>query len=90
MLDPTGIRRVKHAIRAWTARLSIGELIRTGPIEPVGEPIVIEPFEEIEVLRRTRVSGEIMALILWRDTPYLVRLDDLEQRTIRGFRLRRG
>jgi hypothetical protein len=57
-----------------------------GPVAPVGEPILIEPFEEVQFLRRTKVSGETMALVCWRDTLYLVREDDMETRTMRVFR----
>ena len=53
---------------------------------PVGEPVVIEPFEEIHVLQWTTVSGEVMALVSWRETLYLVADDDLEKRTMRVFR----
>ena len=78
---------MKQAIRGWKPQLSdIAELILKGPIAPVGEPVLIEPFEEIQVLRRTMVNGETMALICWHDTLYLVIDKDLEERTIRVFR----
>ena len=80
-------RRVKHALRAWKAGLSdVAELIPLGPVAPIGEPILIQPFEEVEVLRRTGVSGEIMVLVSWGDTLYLVTEDNLEERTMRVFR----
>jgi hypothetical protein len=60
-----------------------------GPITPVGQAVLIEPFEEIHVLRWTSVYGEPMALIAWRDTLYLVDEDDLEGRTMRVFRAAR-
>jgi hypothetical protein len=86
-VDPPSILRVKKALRAWTPRSSdIGELIPVGPVAPVGEPILIEPFEEVQFLRRTNVSGETMALVCWRDALYLVREDDLETRTMRVIR----
>ena len=83
-MDPPDSRRVKQAIRAWKADLPDElEHIPTGPITPVGEPVLIEPFEEIHVLRSTIVYGEPMALISWRDALYLVDEDDLERRTMR-------
>ena len=86
-MDPQETHWVKQTLRAWKAGLSdIEELTTVGPTEPVGEPILIERFEEIQVLRRTSVSGETMALISWRDTVLLVIDQDLETRTIRVFR----
>ena len=86
-MDPPSIRRVKKALRAWTPRLfDSAEQIPIGPVAPVGEPILIEPFEEIQFLRRTKVSGEAMALVCWRDALYLVKEDDLETRTMRVVR----
>jgi hypothetical protein len=80
----TECRRVKQALRVWKAGLSdVLEQIPDGPIAPIGEPILIGPFEEVQVYRRTRVSEETMALISWRDTLYLVIDQDLTNRTIR-------
>jgi hypothetical protein len=91
-LEPSSIRRVKQAIRAWKPELSdTTELIPKGTIAPVGEPVSIDRFEEIEVLRSTRCKGEALALICWRDALYLVTEEDLEKRTIRVFKsLRRS
>ena len=50
--------------------------------------MVIEPFEEIQILRWTRVGVGTMAVVSWRDALYLVAEDDLEERTMRV--LRRG
>jgi hypothetical protein len=86
-LHPPDNRRVKQAIRAWKTDVpGEQEHIPTGAIAPVGEPVVIEPFEEIHVLRWTTVSREVMALVSWRETLYLVADDDLEKRTMRVFR----
>ena len=86
-LPLTECRRVTHALRAWKAGLSdVAELIPLGPVAPIGEPVLIQPFEEVEVLRRTSVSKEIMVLVSWRDTLYLVNKDDLDERTMRVFR----
>lgn len=86
-MDPPDSRRVKQAIRVWKADLPAEqEHIPKGTITPVGEPVEIEPFEEIHVLRWTSVYGETMALISWRDTLYLVDEDDLQDRTMRLFR----
>ena len=80
-------RRVKQAMYAWKTGLpDVSEHIPKGTIEPVGEPIVIEPFEEIHLLRWTSVSGYAMALVSWCDTLYLVAEEDLEYRTMRMFR----
>jgi hypothetical protein len=51
-----------------------------------GESVEIEPFEEIRLLRWTRVSVGTMALVSWRDALYVVAKDDLEERTMRVFR----
>jgi hypothetical protein len=73
-------------MRAWTTDpVGEEEHISTAPIVSVGEPVVIEPFEEIHVLRWARV-GRGKALVLWRDSLYLVDEDDLQDRTLfRGF-----
>lgn len=61
MLDPPSTRRVKQAIRAWKTDLPTEEEhIRLGAIAPMGKPVVIEPFEEIHVLRWTNVCGKTM------------------------------
>ena len=86
-MDSASTRRVKQAIRAWKTDLPAdAEHIRQGAIVPVGEPVEIEPFEEIHVLRWTRVGVGTMALVSWRETLYLVAEDDLEERTMRVFR----
>jgi hypothetical protein len=86
-VDPANTRRVKQSIRAWKTDLpGEQEHIPKGTITPVGEPVLIEPFEEIHVLRWTSVYGEDMALISWRDMLYLVADDDLKERTMRVWR----
>jgi hypothetical protein len=83
----TECRRVKQAVQAWQTNLpyvwTFEKPITTGPIVPVGEPILIWPLEEVHVLRRTRVWEETMALVSWCDRLYLVTDHDLEARTIR-------
>ena len=74
-------RRVKQALHARKARVLD---LAIGPIEPVGEPVLIQPLEKVEVLRRTCVSGEVIVLVSWRDVLYLV-TEDLEERTMRVF-----
>jgi hypothetical protein len=77
-------RRVKHAVQAWKTRLPDGPTAETSSsVKPVGEPVLIWPLEEIEVLRWIRMNEELMALVLWRDTLYLVTDHDLEAQTIR-------
>ena len=86
-MDPPDNRRVKQAIRAWRTDLpDEQEHLSKGAIVPVGEPVEIEPFEEIHVLRWTSIGGEAMALVSLRDALYIVTEDDLEQRTIRVFK----
>ena len=80
-------RRVKQTVHAWATNLpcawSPEKPITTGPIVPLGEPILIWPLEEVHVLRRTRVWEETMALVSWCDRLYLVTDRDLEERTTR-------
>jgi hypothetical protein len=86
-LDPANSRRVKQSIRAWKTDVpGEQEHIPKGTITPVGQAVLIEPFEEIHVLRWTSVYGEDMALISWRDALYLVDEEDLQDRTMRVFR----
>ena len=86
-MDPPDNRRVKQSLRAWTTDLPAeAEHISRGPIVPVGGAVEIEPFEELHVLRWTRVGAGTMALVSWRDALYLVAEDDLEERTMRVFR----
>jgi hypothetical protein len=59
------------------------EPVSAEQILPVGRPIPIGPFEEIQVLRRVRVSEKEMALISWRDTLYLAIDRDVGTRTKR-------
>jgi hypothetical protein len=88
-VDPPSTRRVKQSLRAWKTDLPAeAQHILLGAIFPVGEPVEIERFEEIHVLRRVRVSVGTMALVSWRDTLYLVNEADLEHRTIQILRLR--
>jgi hypothetical protein len=83
----TECRRVKQPLRAWKASFSDhADFIPIGPIETPGEPFLIQPLEEVEVLRSTCVSGEIMVVVSCRDMLYLVSEDDLEERTMRVFR----
>lgn len=84
-MDPAENRQVTQAIRAWRVerRASKHYLVKIG-IGPVGDPIVIEPFEEIRVLWWTAVNGEAMAVVSFLGTGYLVREEDLEQRTKRA------
>jgi hypothetical protein len=79
-----GRRRVKHTLQAWKTSLPDGPLPATSTrsLKPVGEPILIWPLEEIEVLRWVRVNEEPMALVLWHDRLYLVTYQDLETQTI--------
>ena len=83
----TECRRVKQAVQAWNTNLPHAwtnvKPMMTGPIMPVGEPILIWPLEEIHVLRRTRLWEETMALVSWCDRLYLVTDHDLEMRTMR-------
>jgi len=45
-------RRVKHPIRAWRADVSEDvEHLPQGRLMAIGEPIMIEPMEEIHILR---------------------------------------
>ena len=86
-MDLLDNRRVKRAMYAWKTDLpDVSEHIPKGIIELVGEPIVIEPLEEIHLLRWTNVSGFTMALVSWCDTPYLVAEEDLKHRTMQMFR----
>ena len=89
-MDPPSIRRVKQPLQAWKTDLPAdAEHISRGPILPVDEPVEIEPFEEIHVLRQVRVGVGTMALVSWRDALYLVAKDDLEERTMRVLRAAR-
>jgi hypothetical protein len=85
-MDPPESRQVTQAIHAWRVdrHASKGHLLKIG-IGPVDEPIVIAPLEEIRVLWWTAVSGETMAVVSFLGTVYLVREDDVEQRTKRVF-----
>jgi hypothetical protein len=84
----TECRRVRQALRAWKTSLpDIGELIPTGAVAPVGEPVVLKPLEEIEILRRTCIRGEIMVLVCCRDRLYLITEDELETGTVHEPRL---
>jgi hypothetical protein len=84
--DPR-IRRVKYAIRAWKLALPEADFsIPLGPIEPVGEPAMLEPFEEIEFIRWTSDSGDPWALVLRRDSLLLITQDDFARNTVRALR----
>jgi hypothetical protein len=80
----TEYRRVKRTLKAWKTNLldRSDDLTATEPIEPVGNPILIGPFEEVQVLQRTRVGGDNMALVSWRSKLHLVVDDDLDHRSI--------
>jgi hypothetical protein len=75
-------RRLEQPVRAWKADFSGLGAIATHPVAPVGEPILINRREEVEVLRRVCVRGEVMALVSWCDSLFLVNEDDLETRTV--------
>jgi hypothetical protein len=80
-----GQRRVKYVIRAWKLRLPEADYsIPLGPIEAVGEPAMLEPFDEIQFLCWTSNSGDIWALILRRDSLFLITQDDFAQNTVRA------
>ena len=85
-MDPPDRRRVKQRIRAWKTDLpaEAGHILLRA-IVPVGESVEIEPFEEIQVLRRVRVGVGTMSLVSRREALYLVAKDDLEERTMRVF-----
>ena len=86
-MDSLDNRRVKKALRAWRAELQdVEEHLQKESIFPAGEPEVIEPFEEIRVLRWINLGWQTMALVSWGDVPFLVTEDELERRTIRVFK----
>jgi hypothetical protein len=60
----------------------LAELIPIRPITPIGEPILIKPFEEVEILRRTYFGEEVLVLVSCRNRLYLITESDLETRTI--------
>jgi hypothetical protein len=78
-------RRVKHAIRAWKLALPEADYgIPLGPIEPVGEPAMLEPFDEIQFLRWTSNIGDTWALVMHRDLMFLITQDDFARKTVRA------
>jgi hypothetical protein len=86
----TEYRRMKKNIQAWKTNLLDGadqeEARReTGPVVPVGRPVLIGPFEEVQVVRRTCINDKAMALVLWRNGKHLVLDDDLTHRSIQLF-----
>src|SRR5208337_3638103 len=65
-LDAPDKRQVKQSIRAWkTDLLGEQEHIPTGAIAPVGEQVVIEPFEEIHVLHIKPRTGPIETSLVY-------------------------
>jgi hypothetical protein len=84
--DPRA-RRVKYAIRAWKLALPETEYsILVGPIEPVGEPATLEPFDEIQFLRWTSNSGDTWALVVRCDSLFLITQDNFAHSTVRALR----
>ena len=79
-------RRVKHPIRAWRADVSEDvEHLPQGRLKAIGEPIMIEPMEEIHILRWP-TDPEDMVLVSSRAVLYLIVGDDLEHGAMRVFR----
>jgi hypothetical protein len=82
-------RRVKRTIHAWKADLPDNlEHIPPGPIAPMGDPVLIEPFQELRIVRLTSSQWETMALVSWGDALYLISYHDLIKRTIKVFTAR--
>jgi hypothetical protein len=80
-------RSVKYRIRAWKLALPVADFtIPLGPIEPVGEPTLLEPFQEIQFLRWTSNSGDTWALVSRRDSLFLITQDDFARNTVRALR----
>jgi hypothetical protein len=84
--DPRA-RRVKYSIRAWKLALREANYgIPIGPIEPVGEPAMLEPFDEIQFLRWTSNRSDTWALVSRRDSLFLISQDDFARNTVRALR----
>jgi hypothetical protein len=83
-------RRVKHSIRAWHADVSDNlEHLPQGRLIAIGEPIVIEPLEELHILRWPTFPDDL-ALISYRGALYLIPVNDLEHQAMRLFRAGRA
>jgi hypothetical protein len=86
----TEYRRVKRALKAWKTNLldrpdDLTEHNATEPLEPVGNPVLIGPFEEVQVLRRTRVNEEKMTLVSWHNKLHLVVDGELDHKSVQLF-----
>jgi hypothetical protein len=83
-MDPPDSSEVTQAIRAWRlGHRASKEPVPKMAIGPMGDTVVIEPFQEIRILFWTDVTGEVMALVSWCNALYMVTEDDVEQRTMR-------
>ena len=81
------IRRVKHSIRAWRINASeTDEHLAPGRLAPIGEPIMIEPLEELRILRLLGDQDD-MGLVSCRGERYLIPIQELDQKTIRIWNL---
>jgi hypothetical protein len=79
-------RRVKHPIRARRADVSEDvEHLPQGRLRAIGEPIVIEPMEELHILRWPSPPDDL-ALVSCRGSLHLIAAYDLEHGTMRVFR----
>ena len=79
-------RRVKHPIRAWRADVSEDvEHLPKDRIMAIGEPIVIEPMEELHILRWPKDPDDVV-VVSCRSSLYLMHASDLECGTMRVFR----
>ena len=79
-MDPPVIRRVEQAIRAWNVGVP-GQKHFLRDIVPTGQPVQIEPPQEIRILWWTDVNRETMALVSCRNRLYLVNESELDRRT---------
>lgn len=82
-------RRVKHSIRAWHADVSDSLEHLPKHVIATGAPIVIEPMEELHILRRP-MEPDDLALVSCRGALYLIPVNDLDHGTIRVSRAGHG
>ena len=82
-------RRVKRSIRAWQADVSASLEHLPKLVIGTGPPIVIEPMEELHILRLP-TDPDDLALVSCRGALYLIPVNELDHGTIRVFRAEHG